>query len=163
MCRLKQDVGILRCRIRQVTLYCGILRCRIRQVTLYCGILRCRIRQISKCEHLKSVNFYDVRLSEINLSGCENLALIGVDSPVLKSIDISDCKSLTADQFLIGITIKSCVDYINMSGCNKMNSAEIDTIIQEFPSLNSFVFGGDHLTNTEINSVDLTTICFKRL
>ncbi|XP_071153754.1 uncharacterized protein [Mytilus edulis] len=117
--------------------------------------------QIAKCENLKSVNFYDVRLTEINLSGCENLAEIGVDSPVLKSIDISDCKSLTAHQFLIGINIKSCVDYINMSGCNKMNSAEIDNIIQEFPSLNSFVFGGDHLTNAEINSVDLTTICFK--
>lgn len=118
--------------------------------------------EIKECPKLKSVNLADVQLTEVHLSGFENLELIGIDSPVLKSLDISGCKSLSLDQFLLGIPNKRCVEYLNITGCSKISSSDINQILSQFSNLTTLIFGGEHMTTSEINSVDLTTLCFKK-
>lgn len=117
--------------------------------------------KIEKCDKLNTINFSNVQLTEVNLSGCENLMSLGIDSPVMTSLDVSDCKSLTLHQFLIGIRQKRCLEHLNVTGCSKMNSQDIDKLLKELGNLTSLVFGGEHLTTAEINSVDLTYLCFK--
>ena len=37
----------------------------------------------------------------------------------------------------------------------------IDVFCLQFSNLTTLIFGGEHLTTAEINSVDLTMLCFK--